>query len=50
MDIKYDQLNSDQVELLCDRCRQSFFGKEWMAESKGEILCNDCYFDSREEL
>ena len=32
-----------KTELLCDNCKRSFQGEEWLMDKPGEVLCPDCY-------
>ena len=35
-----------KTEILCDRCKRSFIGEEWLQDKTGEVLCDECYKES----
>lgn len=38
------------VEVLCDQCRVSFEGQDWMEETTICVLCPECYSLANEEI
>lgn len=37
--------SGEMIEMLCDRCGKEFYGQDWMATAKKEVVCPKCYED-----